>query len=176
MLLIALACCCGCPAWFGKPMWEQYPANAVLPEQVADLRLRDDNSSTVASKQLETQVRQAHLLAEDVFAGVYVTPDGKRVTVFGGTGFRLSPESDAAAELARLKPQYELQDPQVVDTGIRGRYAQCAVGRSEGTDVVVCTSVDYGSLATAVFTRLSLQDSATLLETLREEIVRPQQR
>lgn len=175
MLLLTMACCCGCPAWFGKPMSEQYPASAALPGQVADLRLRQDARSETVARELKAQVRQAHLLAEDVFAGVYSTPDGKRVIVFGGTGFRIAPESDADAEMARLTGQYQLQPPQVVDTGVRGRYERCAVGRADGTDVVVCTSVDHGSIATAVFSRLSVDDSASLLRTLREGIVTPDQ-
>ncbi|WBB66884.1 hypothetical protein [Micromonospora sp. WMMD812] len=171
LLLLTLACCCGCPAYYGKPIWTQYPANASLPAQVDDLSLRDDSRSEQAVRQLETDVRKAHWLAEDTFAGVYATPDGKRVTVFGGTGFRLTPEADADAEIARLSQQYRLDSVEDVDTGVRGRYARCAVGRTDGGGVVVCTSVDHGSIATGVFTRLDVADSAALLHDLREQIV-----
>lgn len=175
-MLLMLACCCGCPAYYGVPMASQYPADAALPAEVADLRLRDDNTSKATAKQLETEVRKAHWLAEDTFAGVYATPAGKRVTVFGGTGFRFTPESDAEDEMTRLTGQYSLGEAQVVDTGVRGRHQRCAVGRADGQDVVVCTSVDHGSIATAVFTRLSLDDSATLLGTLREQVVTTNQK
>ncbi|MGN9890441.1 hypothetical protein [Micromonospora sp. L31] len=173
VLLLSLVCCCGCPAWFGKPMWEQYPADAALPGQVADLTLRQDAGSQATAKRLKAEVRAANLLSEDVFAGVYGTGDGKRVTVFGGTGFRFNPESDADDEMTRLTETYRLAAPQAVETGVRGRYERCATGRSGGADVVVCTSVDYGSITTAVFTRLSVDDSARLLDTLREQIVTP---
>ncbi|WP_346538649.1 hypothetical protein [Micromonospora sp. DPT] len=173
VLLLSLVCCCGCPAWFGKPMWEQYPADAALPGQVADLTLRQDAGSQATAKRLKAEVRAANLLSEDVFAGVYGTGDGKRITVFGGTGFRFNPESDADDEMTRLTETYRLDAPQAVETGVRGRYERCATGRSDGTDVVVCTSVDYGSITTAVFTRLSVDDSARLLDTLREQIVTP---
>ncbi|MEU4716305.1 hypothetical protein AB0F73_22010 [Micromonospora purpureochromogenes] len=173
VLLLSLVCCCGCPAWFGKPMWEQYPADAALPGQVADLTLRQDTGSQATAKRLKAEVRAANLLSEDVFAGVYGTGDGKRVTVFGGTGFRFNPESDADEEMTRLTETYRLAAPQPVETGVRGRYERCATGRSNGTDVVVCTSVDYGSITTAIFTRLSVDDSARLLDTLREQIVTP---
>lgn len=175
-LLLMLACCCGCPAYYGVPMASQYPAEASLPAEVADLRLRDDNTSKATAKQLEADVRKAHWLAEKTFAGVYATPAGKRVTVFGGTGFRFTPESDAEDEITRLTGQYSLGEAQVVDTGVRGRHQRCAVGRADGQDVVVCTSVDHGSIATAVFTRLSLDDSATLLGTLREQMVTTSQK
>ena len=56
---------------------------------------------------------------------------------------------------------------------MRGRHERCAVGRPADGDVVVCTSVDYGSIATGVFTRLSVPDSADLLATLRGQIVQP---
>ncbi|MEU4643808.1 hypothetical protein [Micromonospora sp. NPDC023814] len=171
VLLLTLACCCGCPAYYGVPVATQYPARATLPAEVADLRLRDDNGSKETARQLEAEVRKAHWLAEETFAGVYATPNGKRVTVFGGTGFRFTPESDAQDEITRLTEQYSLGEAQVVDTGVRGRHERCAVGRADGDDVVVCTSVDHGSITTAVFTRLSVDDSAALLGTLREQIV-----
>lgn len=176
MLLLMLACCCGCPAYYGVPMASQYPADASLPAEVADLRLRDDNTSKATAKQLEAEVRKAHWLAEDTFAGVYSTPAGKRVTVLGGTGFRFTPESDAEDEITRLTGQYSLGEAQTIDTGVRGRHQRCAVGRADGQDVVVCTSVDHGSIATAVFTRLSLDDSATLLGTLRAQMITTDQK
>ncbi|MDG9678682.1 hypothetical protein [Micromonospora sp. DH14] len=174
LLLLTLACCCGCPAYYGFPISAQYPARAALPVQVDDLSLRQDGRSTEAAKKLENEVRKEHWLAEDTFAGVYATTSGKRVTVFGGTGFRLSPESDAEAEISRLTDRYALSAPESVDTGVRGRHERCAVGSADGSDVVVCTSVDHGSIATGVFTRLSVADSADLLASLRAQIVQPE--
>ncbi|GGO18207.1 hypothetical protein [Micromonospora parathelypteridis] len=173
LLLLTLACCCGCPAYYGFPISAQYPVQAALPAQVDDLSLRQDNRSAETAQQLENEVRKEHWLAEDTFAGIYSTSNGKQVTVFGGTGFRLNPESDAEAEISRLTERYALDAPESVDTGVRGRHERCAVGRSGGGDVVVCTSVDYGSIATGVFTRLSVGDSAALLATLRAQIVQP---
>ncbi|MGC4821945.1 hypothetical protein [Micromonospora sp. DT63] len=174
LLLLTLACCCGCPAYYGLPISSQYPARAALPEQVADLSLRQDDGSAATSRQLENEVRQENWLAEDTFAGVYATGDGKRVTVFGGTGFRLTPEADADAEITRLSERYALEAPETVRTGVRGRHERCAIGRPADGDVVVCTSVDHGSIATGVFTRLSISDSAALLDTLRGQIVQPE--
>ncbi|NBE84554.1 hypothetical protein GVV04_26995 [Micromonospora sp. NEAU-HG-1] len=171
MLLLSIACCCGCPAYWVKPMWEQYPASAALPQQISDLSLRQDARSQATAKELENDVRKAHLLTEDTFAGVYASSAGKPVAVFGGTGFRLTPESDADDEMTRLTEPYRLGDKQVVETGVRGRFERCAVGALDGTDVVVCTSVDHGSLTTGVFTQLSVDDSARLLNTMREQIV-----
>ncbi|WP_233196911.1 hypothetical protein [Verrucosispora sp. ts21] len=173
VLLLTLACCCGCPAYYGMPMATQYPADAALPRQVADLRLREDPRNAQTARKLEAQTRQAHLLSDNIFAGVYTTSVGKRVTVFGGTGFRLTPSSDADTEIERLTEEYSLGAAEVVDSGVRGRHGRCAVGNSDGVGVVVCTSVDHGSLTTAVFTGLSVDDSARLLDTLREEIITP---
>ncbi|MFI6824648.1 hypothetical protein ACIBJE_27450 [Micromonospora sp. NPDC050187] len=171
MTFLSIVCCCGCPAWFGKPMWDQYPASAVLPPQVADLRLQSDARSERTANELRGEVETEHTLAEEVFAGVYSTPQGKTVTVFGSIGFRFTPESDAEDELTRLTPKYDLGTQQVVETDVRGEHQRCAVGRSNNVDVVVCTWADHGSIASGVFTRLSLADSATLLGTLRERIV-----
>ncbi|MBY8875124.1 hypothetical protein K7640_25160 [Micromonospora sp. PLK6-60] len=173
MLLLSVVCCCGLPLWWAQPLSTQYPASATLPDQVAGLRLRDDPADRAAVRELEAEVRGSSLLIEDTFAGVYSTPEGKRVTVFGGTGIRLSPESDADEEMARLTERYALDAAVPVDTGVRGRHERCAVGRDDGAAVVVCTSVDHGSLATGVFTRLSLDDSAALLDRMRQQIVTP---
>jgi hypothetical protein len=175
VLLLSVACCCGVPLWWAQPLSSQYPASASLPDQLGSMRLRQDERSQAAAAELKSQVRQAHLLAEDTFAGIYTTNDGKRVTLFGGTGFRLSPESDAQAELARLTDRYDLAPSVPVETGVRGRYERCAVGRADGDTVVVCTSVDHGSLATGVFTRLSVEDSGRLLDDLRQKVVTPEQ-
>ncbi|MFI7427607.1 hypothetical protein ACIBPB_11530 [Micromonospora sp. NPDC049836] len=175
VLLLTVACCCGVPLWWAQPMSEQYPASATLPDRMTGLRLREDQRSVATARKLKTEVRQAHLFAEDTFAGIYSTNDGKRVILFGGTGFRLTPESDADAEIARLRERYALDAAEPVDTGVRGRYERCAVGRDDGEAVVVCTSVDHGSLATGVFTRLSVDDSARLLDTLRQQVVTPKQ-
>ncbi|MGW4294263.1 hypothetical protein ACWEH1_14545 [Micromonospora chersina] len=174
VLLLSIACCCGVPLWWAQPLSAQYPARASLPDQLGSLRLRQDERSQAAAEELKSQVRQSHLLAEDTFAGIYGTSDGKRVTLFGGTGFRLTPESDAEAELVRLTDRYDLEQSVPVETGVRGRYERCAIGRADGDTVVVCTSVDHGSLATGVFTRLSLDDSGRLLDELREQVVVPE--
>ena len=136
---------------------------------MADLTLRDDSGSEV--DKLKTEARKANMLAEDVYAGVYITSDGKRVAVFGDIGFRFRPESDADDAMVQLTGTYKLDTPQPVDSGVRGRYERCATGVSDGADVVVCTSVDHGSSATGVFTRLSVDDSAQLLARMRAQIV-----
>nr|MDT0662345.1 hypothetical protein [Micromonospora sp. DSM 115978] len=171
LTLLTVACCCGVPAYLGKPMWEQYPASATLPAEVADLKLRDDTASERDAQTLAQEMRAAHWLAEDTFAGVYSAPGNKRITVFGATGFRLSPESDVEAEMTRLGEQFALTGVESVETGTRGEYQRCGVGRFDGTDVVVCAWADHGSIAAGVFTRLSVQDSARLLAELRTWIV-----
>jgi hypothetical protein len=170
--LLTIACCCGCPAYYGKPMWEQYPASATIPAQVADLSRRDDSQSKRAAQRLEQDMRTAHTFAEGTFAGVYSDPSDKRVTVFGVTGFRFSPDKDLDAEVTRLTEAYQLTDPRSIDTGIRGEYLRCGTGRVEATAVVLCTWADHGSLATALFDRRSVADSAQLVGDLRENIVR----
>jgi hypothetical protein len=171
LLLLTFACCCGCPAYFGKPMWEQYPASAAMPAQVADLRLRDDSATKRTTDRLQAELRTAHWLAEDTFAGVYADRAGKKVTVFGTTGFRFSPESDLDTEMTRLTEQYRIRDVKAIETGTRGEYLSCGVGKEGNATVAVCGWADHGSLATAVFTRRSATESAGLLEELRGAIV-----
>jgi len=170
-LFLTLACCCGCPAYFGKPMWEQYPASASLPAEISDLNLRDDAASRRVATQLKADLRGSHMLAEDTFAGVYSDGAGKRVTLFGTTGFRFSPESDLEHEITRLTERYGLRKVQSIDTGHRGEYLRCGVGKDGQATVAVCGWADHGSLATGVFTRRSVDDSAALLERIHGTIV-----
>jgi hypothetical protein len=171
LTLLAFGCCCAGPAYYLKPMSDQYPATAALPATVADLSLLDDVKSQQTAQQLKQDMRVDHLLAEDTFAGIYRDPDGKRVTIFGTTGFRFSPDQDLAAEMTRLTADYQLTDVRAVDTGTRGEYQQCGTGRANGTPVVLCSWADHGSLAAALFTGRSVDESARLLSELRDTIV-----
>ncbi|MEU8263577.1 hypothetical protein AB0C02_23495 [Micromonospora sp. NPDC048999] len=171
VVLLTVACCCGVPLWWAQPLRAQYPASATLPDQFAGLRLRQDERSQADAEQLKNEVRQAYRFADDAFAGIYTTSEGKRVTLLGGTGLRLTPEADADAEIVRLTDRYALGATEPVETGVRGRYERCAVGRADGDAVVVCTSVDHGSLVTGVFTWLDVNDSGRLLDHLRQQVV-----
>jgi hypothetical protein len=170
-LLLSFACCCGLPAYFVKPVWEQYPASASLPAQVSDLTLRDDATSRRTVKQLEADLQVNNWLAEDTFAAVYGDGDGKRVTVFGTTGFHFSPDDDLRTEMERLTDRYKIRNVEQFDTGARGEFARCGVGKDGDATVAVCGWADHGSLATALFTRRNRADSAELLEQLREILI-----
>lgn len=171
VLLFAIACCCGGPAYWAAPVINQFPASAALPTEFRDLRLREDHNSGQTAAELARGVDEAHGTSRDTFAGIYSTHAGKQVTVFGGTGVWLTPKSAAEAEMERLTGRYALGASQAVGTGVRARHGRCAIGHDGGTDVVVCTSVDHSSITTAVFTRLSVADSAALLGALRKQIV-----
>ena len=169
--LLSLLCCCGCPAWFGLPVYAQYPADAAVPSTVGALTLRDDAASKRAAERLKGDMRGAYLLAENTFAGLFVDGDNKRATVYGTTGFHLSPDSDVAAEISRVTGTYKLHDVQTVAGTERDEHRRCGVGTDNGAEVVVCSWVDHGSLGTGVFTRLDVDDSNARLSALRDTIV-----
>jgi hypothetical protein len=171
--LLSAVCCCGIPAYFAWPAARQYPVTAVLPGSVADLNLRDDGASRRAAERLTQQLRDTGASVHDVFAGVYSDGDGKRVTVFGTTGLRLTPGTDVNAELERLTSQYDIRDVQAFDLGEAGAHERCGVGRSSGASVVVCAWADHGSLATVLLTRRSVADSAQLTGILRSALLNP---
>ena len=106
-----------------------------------------------------------------MFAGVYGDRNGKKVTVFGTTGFRLTPQSDAQTEMQRLSGEYDISEISTFDTGESGLHEQCGAGRANGTSVVVCVWADHGSLATVLLTRRSVPDSAELVGLLRESVL-----
>ncbi|MCO8277194.1 hypothetical protein M1L60_42125 [Actinoplanes sp. TRM 88003] len=152
-----MVCCCGLPfAWFQWPSARQYPVSAALPESFADLKLRDTEQA-----------------GPNGFAGVYRDARGKRVTVIGETGFRLTPGSDVRGRLDQATSEYSLKNVQTFDLGETGAHQSCGVGRDNGTSVVVCAWADHGSLATVLLTRRSVTDSADLVARLREEVLSP---
>lgn len=171
LTLLTVACCCGAPAYYGKPLWDQYPASPALPGHFADLRLSDDGRSQETVARLEVEMRGAHLLAEDTFAAVYRDGNGKQVVLYGTTGFRMSPGSDVTAEMTRISTEYEIGTMTAFDTDTRGSHLQCGTGQTEGTDVVVCVWADHGSLGTALFTRRSVEESAELTQRLRVDAI-----
>jgi hypothetical protein len=164
---LSVACCCGVPGYFAWPAAHQYPVSAVLPDSVADLTLRTDGESRRAADRLTQQLRDANLIADDVFAGLYTDANGKRVTVFGTTGFRFAPQSDLDAELRRLADEYDVTGIEPFDLGEAGAHERCGVGRANDTSVVVCGWADHGSLATVLLTRRSVAESADLVGLLR---------
>lgn len=172
--LLSALCCCGVPAYFAYPAAQQYPVTAALPQTIADLDLRDTDTTRQALDRLTGQLSGTALVTSgDPFAGVYADGNGKRVTVFGSTGFRLTPESDVEDQLARLTDEFSLTTITAYDLGVTGAHERCGVGRSGDSGVVVCAWADHGSLAAAIFTRRAEDESADLTAVLREQILTP---
>jgi hypothetical protein len=170
-MLIAI----GAGVWYvgpslGLPYVGQYPVTAVLPYQVFDLTLRDDEAGARAADQLRQGMRDAGLDGT-LFAGAYRDDGGKRVTLFGSTGFQVSPEDAAESQMLRLTAEYDVRDVQPYDLGERGVHERCGVGRSGDATVVVCTWADHGSVGSALLTRRSAADSAELVGRLRTAVL-----
>jgi hypothetical protein len=142
-----------------------------VPDTIGSLTLRDDAAARRATERLKAATRAEYLFAEDTFAAVYGDGNGKRVTVFGTTGLRWSPDADVVYEISRLTEQYALTEVQTVPSDARGEHRRCAVGDDDGTGVVVCSWADHGSLGTGVFTRLDIADSSDLLSELRANLI-----
>jgi hypothetical protein len=170
--LFSVACCCGVPAAYAAwPPARQYPVTAILPDSVADLKLRDDSASRRAVQRLTEQLNDRNTKADQVFAGVYADGNGKRVTIFGTTGLHLTPGADVDAELRHLTGQYDIRDVKPFDLGESGVHERCGIGDASGTSVVVCAWADHGSLATVLLTRRSVDDSAELTGILRGAVL-----
>ncbi|OJF13694.1 hypothetical protein BG844_13815 [Couchioplanes caeruleus subsp. caeruleus] len=170
--MLSALCCCGVPGYFLWPAAQQHPVSAVLPSHIADLDLRQGAADQRATERLAEQAGGTNLVSSgDAFAGVYGDDNGKRVTVFGATGLRLTPESDVEAELAHLTDTYQIEDIRAFDLGETGVHERCGVGRTRQGTVVVCAWADHGSMATVLLTRRSVDESAELTGTLREAIL-----
>ena len=169
--LITGVLCCGVPAYFAWPAAHQYPVTADLPAQVKDLSLRDDSTSQRALDKLTRQLQDSNLAGQRVFGGVYADGNGKRVTVFGTTGLRVTPKQDVEAELSHLTGTYDIGDVESFDLGETGAHERCGVGRAGGSAVVICAWADHGSLATVLLTRRNVSESAQLVADLRSEVL-----
>ncbi|AEV82265.1 Putative DNA helicase ino80 [Actinoplanes sp. SE50] len=166
-------------AWFAAPLayerWPvlaQFPVSAALPDRVGDLRLRADPASTKAVDRLADQLRSAGVDGS-AFAGVYGDGNGKRVTVYGVTGWRFTPQSDALGQLARIAGDAELSDVADYPLDEPGAFESCGTGRLGGTSTVICTWADHGSMATVLLTRRSPEESAALVARLRGAVLSP---
>lgn len=171
LTLLSVACCCGPPAYFIWPAARQYPASVQLPQSVADLQLRDDDTSGRIVEKLTRELRTADLLADDVFAAVYGDRHGKRVTVYGSTGLQLTPRSAVEDHIQRMAGEYHLTAVEKFDLSEPGAHQRCGTGRADGAALVVCTWADHGSQATVLLTRRSPADSAELVRLLREAVL-----
>jgi hypothetical protein len=172
--VLGVLCCCGLPfAYFQFPAARQYPVTADLPTDFSDLSLRDDSASKRAADHLAQQLEAADSRDGKPFAGVYGDSRGKRVTVFGVTGFRFTPKSDVRAQLDRLAADFDLADVQSFSLGETGAHESCGAGRADGRAVVVCAWADHGSMATVLLTRRSVDDSADLVSRLRSAVLTP---
>jgi hypothetical protein len=169
LLLLTFGCCCACPAYYLTPIWRQYPASATITSEVAGLTLRDEPEVT---RRLEARARGQNWFAEDTFAARYDGGPGWLVTVYGSTGFRLTPESDLDAEIARLTEDFAMSEgAQEVEAGDAGGHQRCGVGAADGDDLVVCAWADHGSFGVATFSAGSIERSAETLRELRTTII-----
>jgi hypothetical protein len=157
------------PAYLAWPASRQHPVSAVLPETVADLNRRDDGTGRRTADRLAGQLRDAG--SGEVFSGVYADGNGKRVTIVGTTGFRLTPQADVEAQVQRLTTEYDVRNVTSFDVGEAGVHERCGVGRAGGATVVLCSWADHGSLATVMLTRRSVDDSAELTGILRSAVL-----
>jgi hypothetical protein len=171
---LGVLCCCGLPfAYFQFPAARQYPVSAVLPTDFSDLSLRDDSASKRAADRLAQDLKVADSKDGKPFAGVYGDSRGKRVTVFGVTGWRFTPKSDVRTQLNRLADDFSLTGVESFDLSETGAYESCGVGRANGAAVVVCAWADHGSMATVLLTRRRIDESADLVGRLRSAVLTP---
>lgn len=171
MLLLTIGCCCGCPAYFVAPMWQQYPATAGTPTEIGGLTRGDNAASRRIVRDLQAKARSRNWLAEETFAAVYDGGPGWQVRVYGTTGFRLTPERDLESEISEVTAEYALTEVREVDAGPLGGYQRCGFGETDRDDLVLCAWADHGSLGVATFSAGSLDDSAETLRELRESMI-----
>ena len=174
MLLLAalcLGCCGGAVAW-AKPYWDQYPATAVPGATVPGLTKIEDSTAKRNADRLRKSIDSDHLDEAD-FTAVYQDVDNRqqRVTVFGATRFIVDPERDLDASLRKLTADLQLKDVREVDEGPFGGHQRCGTGRLAEQAISVCAWADHGSIAVALFTRRTLEESGPMLHNIRGSLI-----
>jgi len=170
--MLTIGLCCGCPAYFVVPMWQQYPATAAVPAEVSGYTRLQKGKAARTERELQRRAREGHLFAEGTFAAVYSGGDGWQVTLYGTTGFRLAPKSDLETEFSRLTEDLKITKAREVEPGDMGGHQRCGFGTgADGGDLVVCGWADHGSLGVATFSAGSLDEDAETFRELRALII-----
>jgi len=168
--LAAVACCGGVSLW-AKPYVDEYPASIAAEADVPGLaRSKDDGRQKTADALLGKV--ESEQWDEASYSVLYTDNRQRGATLLATTRFIYNPEKDLTARFADLTGDLKITGDAEVDAGALGGYKRCGTGTLNGRTVAVCGWADHGSLAVAVFGNRSVDESAALLDTIREAVLK----
>jgi hypothetical protein len=169
-LVASAACCGGCVTW-ARPFVDEYPASIAADADVPGLTRSTDAARRRAADELLALIESEQLDEQSVRL-LYNDQRQRATTVVATTRFVLDPEKDLVDRFTRLTTKLKLTGVRAVDAGTLGGHQRCAAGSLGGRAVAVCGWADHGSLAVGVFSGRSVDDAATLLDTIRDTVLK----
>ncbi|GIJ75315.1 hypothetical protein [Virgisporangium ochraceum] len=168
---LAFAACCGGVTLWARPFVDQYPASIATEADVPGLTRSKDDSRQKTADALLGKV-ESEQWDEASYSVLYTDNRNRGATLLATTRFVFDPEKDLTARFADLTGDLKITGDAAVDAGTLGGYKRCGTGTLNGRTVAVCGWADHGSLAVAVFGNRSVDESSTLLDTIRGAVLK----
>jgi hypothetical protein len=162
-------------AFAGTAGWrilQQKDATVDTPPEVAGLRLDESQRAQATAEYLRTAIG-ARIDLDESIGVVYTDPASadRSVLIFGGTTLLWSPEKDLDSLFDVLADDTgDVTGLREVPAGELGGVMKCGDSTSSDGAMTVCGWADHGSVVIAMFPSRGLDDSATLLRTIRDTI------
>lgn len=168
---LAMVACCGGVTLWARPFIDQYPASIAAEADVPGLTRSKDSARQKTADSLLGKV-ESEQWDEASYSVLYTDNRGRGATLLATTRFIFDPEKDLTARFATLTGDLKITGDAAVDAGTLGGYKRCGTGSLNGRTVAVCGWADHGSLAVAVFGNRSVDESSTLLDTIRGAVLK----
>jgi hypothetical protein len=168
---LAMAACCGGVTLWAKPYVDEYPASIAAEADVPGLTRSKDDARQKTADSLLGKV-ESEQWDEASYSVLYTDNRNRGATLLATTRFIYNPEKDLTARFADLTGDLKITGDAEVDAGDLGGYKRCGSGTLNGRSVAVCGWADHGSLAVAVFGNRSVDESSTLLDTIRGAVLK----
>lgn len=173
VVAVLVLLCCGGGLAFYSSISDEYPASLKTPDTVAGLKTFDNPDVQESVRKLGEELR-TEVDADSVIAKVYQDPkdDKKLVLLFGATTFLLNPDNELKSGMDEAVKGSTVKTPvRKVDAGPLGGSMSCGEVTMEDQNAAICGWTDHGSVVIGLFFNQSPEDSATLLRTIRGEIL-----
>jgi hypothetical protein len=160
---------------FGPTMWQvlrEKNTTVETPDRVAALS-RDSGADAQSTVDYLKTAVDAGVPLNSTVGAVYTDAGTTQRSVFfvGGTGLFLSPDKQLNSVFGLIRDQTGGVDGvRAVPAGKLGGVMKCGTTKTDEGVMSVCGWADHGSLAVALFSDRSLDESAHLLLTMRNEM------
>jgi hypothetical protein len=164
--------CAGAMLALITPSSDQYPASVEVNSRVPGLVRVNDAPRRVTAERMLTRMRTDQF-DEQAFVALYAegTNRQRQVTLFGVTRLVSVPARELDAAMQRLSVDLQLKSVREFPAGSLGGEQRCGAGRLDNRVIIACGWADHGSIAIGVFSGRTEADGASLLRTVRANVL-----